>query len=101
VRKPGAFKVEYQTEDGGIADYYPDFIVKETDADIWLIETKGREDLEGRHKWERLKQWCADATVKDGKRRFRAVFVQEEDWERYRPKTFQAFVSVFEEKPDK
>jgi type III restriction enzyme len=98
VRKPGAFKIEYRTEDGSIADYYPDFIVKETETDVWLIETKGREDLEDPHKWARLKQWCADATAKDGRRTFRPLFVRQEGWEKYHPKTFETFVSVFEEK---
>jgi type III restriction enzyme len=95
TRKPGAFKVEYQTSDGGIADYYPDFIVKQTDHDIWIIEAKGREDLEDPHKWERLKQWCADATARDGERTFRALFIHEQDWEKYHVKTFKELTATF------
>jgi type III restriction enzyme len=97
TRKPGAFKIEYRTEDGSIADYYPDFIVKETEANICLIETKGREDLEDPHKWERLKQWCADATAKDGTRTFHPLFVRQEQWEKYQPKTFKAMCETFRE----
>ena len=40
------FKIEYRNQEGGIGNYYPDFIVKETDGEIWVIETKGREDLD-------------------------------------------------------
>ncbi len=84
-----AFRIEYRTADGGIANYYPDFVVKESDSDIWVIETKGREDLEDPLKWARLCQWCEDATKKEHARRFRPLFVRQEQWEKYRPKTFQ------------
>ena len=95
TRKPGAFKIEYQTADGGIADYYPDFVVKETEADIWIIEAKGREDLDDPRKWERLKQWCADATLKDSHRRFQPLFVRQDDWDKYGAKTFKAMCDTF------
>ena len=90
-----SFKIEYRTTEGGIANYYPDFIVKETETEIWVIETKGREDLEDPRKWERLCQWCADASVKDRERRYRALFVQQEKWEQYRPKNFNQLRSAF------
>jgi type III restriction enzyme len=89
------FRIEYRTEDGGISNYYPDFLVKETESSIWLIETKGREDLEDPHKWERLQQWCEDATAMDGARRFCALFVREEKWEQYQPRTFSGLCQAF------
>ena len=48
-----AFRIEYQSADGGIANYYPDFIVKRTEAEIWIVETKGREDLDDPRKVRR------------------------------------------------
>ena len=75
--------------------YYPDFIVKETVTDIWLIETKGREDLEDPHKWARLKQWCADATAKDPERRFHAMLIREEEWKKHKPRTFKECGEIF------
>lgn len=90
-----SFKIEYQTATGGIANYYPDFIVKETERDVWVIETKGREDLEDPHKWERLRQWCADASARDSARRYRPLFVRQEQWEQYRPKTFRELCAAF------
>jgi type III restriction enzyme len=93
-----AFRIEYRAADGGIRNYYPDFVVKETENDIWVIETKGREDLEDPHKWERLCQWCVDATMKEQARRFRPLFVRQEKWEQYRPKTFKALCAAFIEK---
>jgi len=83
------FKIEYQTKDGGIPNYYPDFIVKETVSDFWIIETKGREDLEDPRKWERLCQWCIDASNKNPSLNFRPLFIRQEKWDQYRPKTFK------------
>ncbi|MBI4517930.1 MAG: DEAD/DEAH box helicase family protein [Deltaproteobacteria bacterium] len=89
------FRIEYRAADGGIRNYYPDFVVKETETDVWVIETKGREDIEDPRKWERLGQWCVDATAKEQARRFRPLFVRQEQWEQYRPKTFKAVCSAF------
>jgi type III restriction enzyme len=89
------FRIEYQTAEGNIANYYPDFVVKETESDIWIIETKGREDLEDPKKWERLQQWCQDATAKDPSHTYRALFVRQEKWEEYRPKTFRELRQAF------
>ena len=91
-----AFRIEYRTDDGSIANYYPDFIVRETEDETWIIETKGREDLEDPHKWERLCQWCVDATTKASPRRYRALFVREEEWEKYRPRTFKDMCKAFQ-----
>jgi type III restriction enzyme len=89
------FKIEYQTAEGSIANYYPDFIVKETEQKIWVIETKGREDLEDVEKWKRLQQWCEDATVEDKQGRcFYPLYVKQEQWEKYRPKTFKQLQQI-------
>ena len=90
-----AFKIEYQNADGGIANYYPDFIVKRTEAEIWIVETKGREDLDDPLKSERLGQWCADATEHDGAgRSFHPLFVRQEDWEAYKLTSFGQVVTA-------
>jgi hypothetical protein len=89
------FRIEYQNADGGISNYYPDFIVKRTEAEIWIVETKGREDLDDPLKWERLKLWCEDASAHDKtKRRFHALFVRQEDWEAHHPKNFDQLVTA-------
>ncbi|CAN5213313.1 DEAD/DEAH box helicase family protein [soil metagenome] len=76
------FRLEYQSAGGGIIrDYYPDFIARDSDGVIWVIETKGREDIQDARKWDRLKLWCADATEQDAPRRYRPLFVREEAWD--------------------
>jgi len=83
------FHVEYRTNDGGIARYFPDFIVKATAADIWIVETKGRADLEDPHKWARLVQWCRDASTLDPLHRFQPLFVRQERWDPHAPRTLR------------
>ena len=41
----------------------PDFFAKASDGTVWIIETKGREELDLPRKMARLAQWCADATA--------------------------------------
>lgn len=89
------FKIEYRNVEGGIGNYYPDFVVKQTPSDLWIVETKGREDLEDPLKWRRLQQWCEDASAQALDRRFHPLFVPEEEWDRYPPRTFDDFTRTF------
>ena len=57
------FKIEYQAEDGNIREYFPDFFVKTTDKAVFIVETKGREDLDDIRKIRRLAQWCRDVNA--------------------------------------
>jgi type III restriction enzyme len=91
------FSIEYRAADGSIASYFPDFVVKKSDKEIWIVETKGREDLNDPPKWERLKTWCADASA-GGDVTYRAMFVREEDFEasQAKLKDFHVAIAVFE-----
>jgi len=91
------FKMEYQGEDGNIHDYYPDFIVKQDEQNIYIVETKGREDFDDRRKIERLKIWCADVNTDQDKFVYYPVYVKQEEWDKYKDniKTFEDVVKVF------
>ena len=54
------FKLDYVNADGNISNYYPDFLVKLTDAHTVIVETKGLEDMDVPLKMQRLHQWCED-----------------------------------------
>jgi type III restriction enzyme len=54
------FKIDYRNADGSISDYYPDFLVKVSEREVYIVETKGREDLDDPLKIKRLEQWCED-----------------------------------------
>ena len=52
------FKLDYVNADGSISNYYPDFLVKLSEKQIVVVETKGQEDLDVPLKMGRLRQWC-------------------------------------------
>jgi type III restriction enzyme len=56
------FCIEYTDTLANLRNYYPDFAAKLNDETHWLIETKGREDLEVARKDEAAKLWCENAT---------------------------------------
>lgn len=90
------YKIEYVASDGAISNYYPDFIVKQDEQHIWIVETKGLEDLDVLPKWRRLVKWCEDATRLDPHgHTFRPMFVPQAEFERYRPKSFQDAIDLF------
>jgi type III restriction enzyme len=94
------FTIEYQSAGGGIVrDYRPDFVVRDMAGTIWIIETKGREDLDDPRKWERLKLWCEDASEQDAPNSYRALFVKQEAWESLlnKPSDLKAAVAAFGE----
>ena len=88
------FAIEYHNADGGIARYFPDWFVKETADQIWLIETKGREDVDDPRKWDRLQQWCHDANQQSQPNKFRALYVTQERWGQYHPKDFRELCRI-------
>jgi type III restriction enzyme len=89
------FKIDYKNADGEIKDYYPDFIVKVTDKEHYVVETKGRQDLDDPLKIERLKVWCDDVNKAQSKQEFKCIYVRQEMYERYRPKTFKELIKNF------
>ncbi len=90
------FRLDYKNASGMISNYYPDFIVKAANGTVYIVETKGREDLDDIEKIKRLRQWCEDATERHRKHVYKALYVKQEDWERYKPKTFNELISSFE-----
>lgn len=94
------FKLDYVKANGDLSTYTPDFIVRTKDASVWIVETKGREELDVPQKMARLSQWCSDATEasKDqGGTRFGFVYVDQENFEHHKPSTFAGLASTFRE----
>jgi len=89
------FKIDYRNADGAIANYYPDFFVKTDNRTIYIVETKGREDLDDVLKIERLVQWCLDANDRQNKIQYKMLYVKQEEWEKYRPRTWVDLEKVF------
>jgi len=81
--------------DGTIANYYPDFFIKTNDKTVYIVETKGREDLDDPLKISRLAQWCEDANNRQKKISYQMLYVKQEKWDKYRPKNWSDLVKLF------
>jgi type III restriction enzyme len=57
------FAIEYTDNATNLRFYEPDFVAVVTDSTHWLIETKGREDLDVAHKDRAARIWCENATL--------------------------------------
>jgi type III restriction enzyme len=92
------FKLDYVKANGDLSNYTPDFFVRPKDGVIWIVETKGRAELDLPQKMARLKQWCADATAaEENGQRYDFVFVDQIGFEKHAPKNFGALVASFTE----
>ncbi|MBN2702756.1 MAG: DEAD/DEAH box helicase family protein [Pontiellaceae bacterium] len=90
------FKLDYVKADGDLSTYTPDFLVRTTDAAIWIVETKGREEIDLPQKMERLRQWCADATAaEDNGTAYDFVYVDQQGFEKHTPMVFADLVTSF------
>lgn len=74
------FKIEYQAEDGNIREYFPDFFVKTSATSIFIVETKGREDLDDIRKIKRLVQWCKDVNAGQSEKQYTPIYIKQEDY---------------------
>ena len=91
------FKLDYVNVDGNISNYYPDFLVKLADARTVIVETKGLEDMDVPLKMQRLHQWCEDVNRVQSDVQYDFVFVDQEGFEKYKPKSFQQLTDSFKE----
>jgi len=91
------FKIDYVNADGNISNYYPDFIVRKSETEVFVIETKGLEDLDVPLKMERLRQWCVDINKAQSGIRYDYIFLDEEGFGKYQPKSFDELVTNFRE----
>ena len=91
------FRLDYVNASGDISNYIPDFIVKSKVGDMFVIETKGHEDLDDPLKIARLSQWCDDINGLQDKVKYDFVYVDQEGFEKYKPDTLKELVSGFKQ----
>ena len=89
-----ALRIEYKNNEGFIVNYYPDFFVKVNDKEVYIIETKGREDENDKLKFERLKKWCDDVNNKQTRVKYKSLYIKQDDWEKHKAKTFDEVVRI-------
>ena len=92
------FHLDYQNQEGGISYYVPDFLVKCEDKEIYVVETKGNEDLDDPRKYERLKKWCRDANKAQNRYAYQPLLVKEKTFHGYRNdlNSFEALIRLIE-----
>ena len=91
------FKIEYQAQDGNIREYYPDFFVKTNDKTFYIVETKGREDLDDIRKIQRLFVWCKDINTAQKDYTYSPVCIKQGKWDDIKNdfKSFAEVVKIF------
>ena len=92
------FKLDYVKANGELSTYTPDFFARTTDGTVWIVETKGREELDLPQKMARLRQWCVDASVASqpaGGPTYRFVYVDQTGFDAHRPASFAALATSF------
>lgn len=94
------FSIEYQKENGNIASFFPDFFVKTSPTTFFILETKGREDLDDIRKIQRLATWCKDINTAQKEYIYTPVYIKQEKWEEVKNdlKTFGDVCKIFEVK---
>ncbi|MBW6502874.1 DEAD/DEAH box helicase family protein [bacterium] len=95
------FKLDYVNAGGDISNYYPDFLVKVSARRIFIVETKGLEDLDVPLKMQRLRQWCEDINRVQADVVYDFVYADQESFERYKPASFRQLVDGFREYKEK
>jgi type III restriction enzyme len=81
------FSIEYTDNKANLRYYYPDFVVKTTSGEMWLIETKGQENLDVQHKDRAASLWCENATRLTGQI-WRYVKVPQKEYHQLQPTEF-------------
>ena len=68
---------------------------------MFIVETKGQEDLDVPLKIQRLRQWCEDVNRVQHDKEHDFVYVDQESFEKYKPTSFRQLVDGFREYKDK
>lgn len=92
VPKVGFF-VEYKDSENHLRHYYPDFVVVTDNGEHFIVETKGRVDMDVPLKDSRMKEWCKDASrLRSAKWSY--IRVNQDDFDKYDFRSFADLVST-------
>ena len=89
--------IEYVKHDGKIGLYYPDFFIKLSNGERWVVETKGAENLNDPLKYKRLETWCQDAS-KSQNISWNCFYLRQEQWNglKIKPDRFLDLVNLLD-----
>jgi type III restriction enzyme len=89
------FCIQYSDTVANIRNYFPDFIAIANDNTNWIIETKGREDIEVKLKDNAAINWCKTASELT-KEKWEYLKVPQKEFEQLRPNTFKELLTVLQ-----
>lgn len=87
------FTIPYTDNAGNLRYYYPDWVVADTGGILYLVETKGREDLDVQNKDRAAVIWADSATALTG-HIWQYVKVLQSDFEKSQPTHFADCVAL-------
>ncbi len=85
------FCIQYTDTIANIRNYYPDFIAVASDGTKWILETKGREDIEVKLKDNAAENWCEVASRLTGDQ-WRYLKVPQKEFEGLNPESFEELI---------
>ncbi|MDM7988094.1 MAG: DEAD/DEAH box helicase family protein [Smithella sp.] len=91
------FCIQYSDTLANIRNYYPDFIAIAKDNINWIIETKGREDIEVRLKDNAAINWCKTATELTSEN-WEYIKVPQKEFEQLHPDNFEDLLIALNQK---
>lgn len=86
------FCIQYTDTLANIRNYFPDFIALHEDGSRWIIETKGREDVEVKLKDNAALNWCNTATELT-KENWNYLKVLQKEFEALHPDNFEELLA--------
>jgi len=88
-----AFSIVYTDSVANLRYYEPDFVAVTTDGVYHLIETKGREDIDVKHKDRAAQLWCENASILTGTE---WVYhkVPQKEFEKLQPADFEDLIAL-------
>jgi type III restriction enzyme len=78
------FSIDYTDNAGNLRYYEPDFVFLSDTGEYWVVETKGREDIDVKFKDRTARLWCENASRLTGKS-WLYVKVPQEGFDRLQP----------------
>jgi type III restriction enzyme len=89
------FCIQYTDAQANIRNYYPDFIAISDNDTNWIIETKGREDIEVVIKDRAAINWCLTASQLTGENWLYMKVLQKE-FEQLHPESFEELLTAIQ-----
>jgi type III restriction enzyme len=87
------FCIQYTDAIANIRNYFPDFIAITSDNTNWIIETKGREDIEVKLKDNAAINWCNVATELTGEK-WQYLKVPQKEFEQLHPDAYEELIAA-------